>query len=265
MKKISALAFLFRVWNALFACGVCLYSFFIAKNNILFGREEILLSLGVFFLVAFANAHNDIVDFEIDKINRPNRPLPSGRISLEQAQVAAFISFFWAMILGVAVSIEFALLFAVIGALCFVYNRYLKGIPLAGNFTVAILTCTSIIIPIAHLGTPQPKLVTLLYFAFMLTLAREITKDIEDITGDASLGLKTFPIRFGIKSSLAIVFVLELLCLAKLALFNSFLLVGVAPCIALSVLFACIKRWHWSQNMLKLAMVAGLLTFPTSY
>ena len=252
---------LFRAWNALFAAVVCLCSFFIAKNNFLFGCEEILLSLGIFFLVAFANAHNDITDFEIDKINRPNRPLPSGKISFKQARMAAFASVFAAIILGAVVGIEFALLFAATGALCFVYNRFLKGLPLAGNFAVALLTCVAIITPIIKLGLPQPKLAALSYFAFMLTFAREITKDIEDMEGDKSLGLKTFPILLGINPSVALVFIFELACLALLAVLNPLSLIGVAPCLVLSAVFACLKRWGLSQNMLKLAMAAGLAFF----
>jgi len=250
---------LFRVWNALFAGGVCLCSFFIAKNN--FDCEDILLSLGIFFLVAFANTHNDITDFEIDKINRPNRPLPSGKISFKQARIAAFACVIAAIILGAIASVKFASLFVAIGALCFVYNRFLKGLPLAGNFAVALLTCTAIITPIAKLGLPQPKLTALLYFAFMLTFAREITKDIEDIEGDKSLGLKTFPILFGINPSIALVFAFGLICLVQLALFSPLSLIGVAPCLILFAVFACLKKWHLSQNMLKLAMVAGLVFF----
>jgi len=252
---------LFRVWNALFAAGVCICSFFIANKNFAFGYEEILLSLGVFFLVAFANAHNDIVDFEIDKINRPHRPLPSGKISIEKACVASFICFFWVIILGIMAGIKFALLFAAIAALCYVYNRSLKALPLAGNFAVSILTCTAIIIPIAKLGPPQPELQVLVFFAFFLTFAREIIKDIEDMEGDKALGLKTFPIMRGVKPSLALVFIFELICLIQLALFKPFLLVGVAPCLVLSAIFACFKKWSFSQSVLKLTMVVGLAGF----
>ena len=252
---------LFRAWNALFAAVVCLCSFFIANNNFLFDCEYILLSLGIFFLVAFANAHNDITDFEIDKINRPSRPLPSGKMSFKRACAAAVACVFAAIIFGAIVNAKFALLFAATGVLCFVYNRFLKGLPLVGNFAVALLTCAAIITPIIKLGLPQPKLAALSYFAFMLTFAREITKDVEDMEGDKSLGLKTFPILLGINPSIALVFIFELICLVQLAMFNPLSLIGVAPCLALSAIFACLKRWNFSQNMLKLAMAAGLVFF----
>jgi len=247
-----------RAWNALFAAGVCVYSFFIVKNS---GCDVVLLSLGVFFLVAFANAHNDIADFEIDKINRPERPLPSGKISIKEAYIVAFICFLLAVVFGVLAGVEFALLFAVVGMLSFVYNKFLKKLPLVGNFAVAILTCTPIIIPIVKLNFPYPKLLALAFFAFMLTLAREIIKDIEDIAGDEALGSKTFPILLGVNLSLNLVFICELLCLTALALFKPLLLAGPAPCLVLSAIFAVLKKWRLSQTMIKVTMLTGLISF----
>ena len=46
------------------------------------------------------------------------------------------------------------------------------------------------------------------FFAFVMTTARELTKDIEDIEGDKSEGAKTFPILYGTKISAAIIFFL---------------------------------------------------------
>jgi 4-hydroxybenzoate polyprenyltransferase len=251
-----------RAWNALFAAGVCAYSFFIVKNNFEINCSEVVfLSLGIFFLVAFANAHNDITDFEVDKINRPNRPLPSGKISFKAAHIVASACFFIAVIFGFAAGAEFALLFSAEGAFCFAYNRFLKRLPLVGNFAVALLTTTPIIVPILKFGLPQAELLTLAFFAFMLTFVREITKDIEDIEGDKALGLKTFPIFLGINHSLALIFICELQCVIQLALFKPLLLAIIAPCLMLSVIFSVLKKWRLSQNMLKVTMLAGLLMF----
>jgi 4-hydroxybenzoate polyprenyltransferase len=251
-----------RVWNALFAAAVCAYSFFIIKNNFEINYcDVIFLSLGVFFLVAFANAHNEIIDFETDKINRPNRPLPSGRIKLKMAYIIALKCMCLAIIFGLISGFEFALLFAVVGALSFVYNKFLKGLPLAGNFAVALLTTTPIIIPIVKFGLPQPELFNLAFFAFMLTMAREITKDIEDIPGDTAIGLKTFPVLLGINLSLSLVFICEFQCLIVLALFMPYAVLAVLPCLFLSAFFACLKKWRLSQTMIKFAMLAGLVIY----
>jgi geranylgeranylglycerol-phosphate geranylgeranyltransferase len=251
-----------RVWNALFAAAVCVYSFFIVKNNFaLYYYDIAVLSLGVFLLVAFANAHNDIMDFEIDKITRPKRPLPSGRISFGKAYAVAIICFLGAVILGILADVKFALLFAAVGVFCFIYNKFLKNLPLAGNFAVALLTTTPIIIPIIKFGLPQPELINLAFFAFTLTFAREIAKDIEDMAGDKALGLKTCPLLWGVSFSLILIFICELLCLAGLACFKPFLLLVIAPCLLLSMVFAILKKWRFSQTTIKITMVAGLLLY----
>jgi len=261
MRFLLSYFSLCRVWNALFAAAVCVYSFFIIKNNYEINYcDVIFLSLGVFFLVAFANAHNDIIDFETDRINRPKRPLPSGYIKLKTANIIAIKCVCLAIILGLVSGFEFALLFAAVGALSLVYNKFLKGLPLAGNFAVALLTTTPIVIPIVKFGL-QPELYYLAFFAFILTMAREITKDIEDIPGDSAIGLKTFPVLLGINLSLLLVFICELQCLALLALFKPYAILAVLPCLLLSAFFVRKKKWRLSQTMIKLAMLAGLVMY----
>ena len=52
----------------------------------------ILQALSVFSFMASWNALNDYFDFEIDKIGKPNRPLPSGKISLKRGKSGNYIS-----------------------------------------------------------------------------------------------------------------------------------------------------------------------------
>ncbi|MCL1955690.1 MAG: geranylgeranylglycerol-phosphate geranylgeranyltransferase [Fibromonadales bacterium] len=259
---MKAYLFLCRVWNALIAAGVCACSFFIVRNNFEINYYEVLfLSLGIFFLVCFANAHNDIIDFEIDKINRPKRPLPSGKMSVKAAYRALGILLFFTMFFSILAGVKFAFLFLIAILLSTAYNRFLKGLPLVGNFTVALLSTTPVLIPIINFGLPQPELSVLVFFAFMLTFAREITKDIEDMEGDRSKNLKTLPLLTSINISLFLVFIIHFQCLLQIALFKPFLLIGAAPFIALSIIFALLKKWHLSQNMLKFAMLGGLVAF----
>ncbi|MCL2206867.1 MAG: UbiA family prenyltransferase [Fibromonadales bacterium] len=241
-----------RVWNSLFAAGVCAYAYIIAGHAV-----YIEATAAIFFLLSFANAHNDIVDFNVDKINRPDRPLPSGKISLKTAKIAAAVCLF----LAIAFGFKFAWLFAIVGALCFVYNKYLKRFPLVGNFAVALLVTTPIAIPILDIGLPQLELFNLMFFAFTLTLAREITKDIEDIEGDRAMGLRTLPILINAQFSLILVFLCEIQCLVQLAMFKLPVFFAVLPCLLLSAFFACKKKIKLSQNMIKIAMVLGLVFF----
>jgi len=246
-----AYIFLCRGWNALFAAGVCAYAFFIAGDKDYY--NAFFVCMGIFFLVAFANAHNDIIDCEIDKINRPNRPLPSGKISIKAAKITVGILFFLTMLFSLLAGYKFTIVFFAAAMLCLAYNRFLKSLPLVGNFTVALLTTLPVLIPL--------KLSFLVFFAFMLTFAREIVKDIEDMEGDKSKNLKTLPLLVGVKLSLSLVLICLFQCLVFILIFKPILLVGVLPFMAFSAFFAFFSRWRLSQTMLKLAMLGGLLAF----
>ncbi len=241
---------LFRIFNALFAGLACAAGFIISKHSL--DTTVCLYSLAFICSVAFANAHNDCSDYKIDCINRPSRPLPSGKISYKAALFAACFSFLLSILLGFCVSIYAAMFFACIGFCSFIYNKFLKGMPLVGNIAVALLTSSPFIVS----NLPQ-----LIFFSFMLTLARELVKDIEDIKGDSSLGIKTLPLVCGVKLSLALVFICQALCLLALAFWKPIALFAVAPFIALSVYLALKKRWRHSQTLLKISMAIGLLCY----
>jgi len=241
-----------RVWNALFAAAVCVYSYFIVKNENYY--EVVFVSLSIFFLVAFANTHNDIADVVIDRINRPDRPLPSNRISIKNAYIFLAALFFLTILFSLLAGIKFAFLFFFALCVCVVYNHLLKSLPLVGNFTVAALTTLPVVIPMNFS-------LFLAFFAFMLTFSREIVKDIEDMEGDKSQHLKTLPLLVGVNLSLALVAISLFQCFAVILIFKPILLVGVLPFVVFSAIFAILRRWHLSQIMLKLSMLGGLLAF----
>jgi geranylgeranylglycerol-phosphate geranylgeranyltransferase len=250
LTKFIACLSLIRIGNALFAGFACVASFIIAGHS--FDITVCQFSMAFICSVAFANAHNDCVDYKIDCINRPNRPLPSGKISYKAALFAACFLLFLSILFGFCVSPYVAVFFVLIGFFSFIYNKFLKRIPLIGNLAVALLTSTPFMIS---------NLFQLIFFSFILTLARELIKDIEDIKGDASFSLKTLPLVCGVRFSLALAFACEASCLLALAFWKPFALFAVTPCIALSVYFALGKKWRHSQTLLKVSMAAGLLCY----
>ena len=53
----------------------------------------ILIALVVMIYTAAANSINDVLDLEIDKVNRPSRPIPSKNLKKEKALIFSFILF----------------------------------------------------------------------------------------------------------------------------------------------------------------------------
>ena len=165
----------------------------------------------VMLFTGASNALNDALDYEIDLINRPRRPIPLGYVSITRALTISFTFFFFfsilclqlprtATIIGVFISLP----------LMIFYSTTIKGKYLFGNLVVALLLGLSFLFVGASHKMISPMLIPI-FLAFGLTFLRELVKDIADVEGDNSLGLKTYPIVFGMKSSRNLVVVLCLL------------------------------------------------------
>jgi 4-hydroxybenzoate polyprenyltransferase len=149
-----------------------------------------------------ANALNDVVDFEIDKINRPMRPLPSGNVKKQTALILSILLFGTGTLLCLELS-ETAKVIGIVIAmpLMVLYSKYLKGIPLLGNITIAFVLGLSFLFCGAAFENMSPMWIPMV-LAFGLTLVRELVKDIADLKGDESVGLRTFPISAGIDKAI---------------------------------------------------------------
>ncbi|MBN1895958.1 geranylgeranylglycerol-phosphate geranylgeranyltransferase [bacterium] len=164
-------------------------------------KKLLLACLSGSIIAAGANSINDYFDLEIDRINKPQRPLPLGRITKAQAWGFSMVCF----LTGIAVStgihatgFAIALLSSIV---LYVYSWKLKGTVIWGNLTVAFITGLAFVYGGLALGRIRQSLV-LGVFSFFFNFAREVIKDIEDQAGDRSNGMMTFPIRYGNRPSL---------------------------------------------------------------
>ncbi len=147
------------------------------------------------------NAINDYFDREIDAINQPNRPIPSGAISPRGALGFSLGLFVVATTFALSLPRE-AIAIAVFNLLALVaYTEFFKGLPGVGNALVGYLTGSTFLFGGAAVGDPFGAAV-LFVLAAIATLTREIIKDVEDINGDRQEGLNTLPIAIGERPSL---------------------------------------------------------------
>lgn len=232
-------------------------------------RAATLGSLAMALLAAAGNMHNDVVDLPIDRINRPDRPLPSGRIGPRAALAGAALCFAASLVLAFALGLPEGYLDAAMGLLLYVYNLRLKGMPLAGNLAVALLCALAIYLPeLPH--RPDYTLMPML-FAFLTTLARETAKDAEDVVGDREHGAMTLAVRYGTGAAKAAVMIS---CLATLLLLPlpwirlgyhiGYPIAAAALCLPLLASVLAGLRvpepaWHPIQKRLKLLMLAGMI------
>jgi geranylgeranylglycerol-phosphate geranylgeranyltransferase len=162
---------------------------------------------------AAGNAINDYFDREIDRENRPDRPIPRRAVSPRGALGFA-LALFVAAVGFVLVLPTLAIAIAVVNCLALVaYTEYFKGLPGVGNAIVSALTGSAVLFGGAAVGNVRPVLV-LGALAALATMAREIVKDVEDVEGDRSEGLQTLPIVIGEQAALRLAVVPLVLAIA---------------------------------------------------
>ena len=161
-------------------------------------------------LNAGSNGLNQIYDLEIDRINKPRRPLPSGRLPLRQAWGFTGITIALGLMLGWTVNWECLLLAATATLLTACYSvppARTKRWGILANITVAIPR--GFLLPVAGWSTvktvlmPEPWLLCLPLGLFIV--GSVTTKDFSDIEGDRAGGCKTLPVRYGVRKTALII------------------------------------------------------------
>jgi geranylgeranylglycerol-phosphate geranylgeranyltransferase len=161
-------------------------------------------------ITAGANAINDYFDLDIDRINKPFRPLPSGRVHPRGVWVFAWSLFGLAVLLADAIGpLAVAITFAS-SLLLFWYSAKLKRTVLWGNLTVSFVTGLAFVYGGVAVGQIKPALIPAA-FAFFMHWGREIIKDMEDVAGDQAYGARTLPVVYGLRPAQYLVTVLFLL------------------------------------------------------
>ena len=164
------------------------------KNNHI-STNLFLAGLVGFLITAAGNSINDIIDIDIDRINRPNRPLPSQKITLKQAWILFVMLVTTSLVLSLFLN-QFAFLIVLLSnMLLILYSLTIKRVMLFGNIVISFLTAYAFIFGGIVVENVKGALIPAV-FAFLINLIREMIKDMEDIKGDKLVGLNTFPIKY---------------------------------------------------------------------
>ncbi len=164
--------------------------------------------LTYFFLAGSGMIINDIYDVEIDKINRPERAIPSGRITIHQAKLL----FIGTYVVGVGLAVLHSLIFNLVllniilasffGFIGWVYAKWGKKSGFPGNIVVGISFSIGLIYGAVLNNQGIPDYIYFFFLtSFFLLVSREIIKGCEDIEGDKKEGIKTLAIKIGPKKA----------------------------------------------------------------
>lgn len=177
-----------------------------------------MTAVSAFLVCAGGNVFNDLKDIELDRIAHPRRVLASGELTSFFAFRFGLSLVVAAFILALLVSFQVAAVVAATIVLLGFYNYQLKRLPLIGNMAVAVCAgATFIAGGLASsvseaFALPGPLIPA--SFAVIVHLMREMVKDVEDLEGDRTVGIRTLPMVIGERLTFVLVFVLGLLLAA---------------------------------------------------
>jgi geranylgeranylglycerol-phosphate geranylgeranyltransferase len=240
--------------------------------------ESLLLFFIVALITAAGNVINDFFDAEIDAINRPDRPIPSGEVSRGDARRFA-VTLFLAGILVSFFTNSLCIGIAIFNTLLLIaYAAKLKSTPLIGNIVVAYISASIFLFGGALNGLDGLiRIIPIAAITFFAMLSRELLKDAEDVEGDRAGGADTVPIRIGIKKTSEFALITTVLAVAASFIpyfwWGAWYLWGI---IAVDIIIiiaalrglncetpACVKA-SMATSLLKVGMFASLVVFTLS-
>jgi geranylgeranylglycerol-phosphate geranylgeranyltransferase len=235
--------------------------------------ESILVFLTVFLITGAGNAINDYYDIDIDRINKPDRPIPSGRIGLSTALYFSLALFALGTLFAFIINPVCGIIALVNSMLLIYYARTLKRTAFLGNLAVGYLTGSTFLFGGAvffERGGLEDVFILFL-LATLATIAREIVKDIEDIDGDMRDGARTLPIVIGPGKAAGIAALIGLVAvitsplpyLQSIMSIRYLFLVAVADLLFAVAVYEILGKNNpgKSSRMFKLAMAFALISF----
>lgn len=153
-----------------------------------------------------SNGINQIYDLEVDRVNKPGRAIPSGRMSVAEAGWVTLVLYVLALLLGYLVNLECFFLASAAAVLTVVYSvppLRTKSNAILANLTIAIPR--GVLLKVAGWSTVRSVTevggeawyIGLIFGTFLL--GASTTKDFADMKGDLAGGCITLPIKYGPK------------------------------------------------------------------
>ncbi len=219
---VTALLRLTRFGNLLII-GMAQYfaAVFLINSKLLLDWKLFVLASSTSIIAGAGYIINDYYDIKIDLINKPSRVVIGKDIPRRYALLFHSVLSFIGVAIGFLLGWKIGLINIFSSFLLWWYSNSLKRQPLIGNFMVALLTGLSIMLINVLYGLSDPFVVIYSYFAFFMTLVREIIKDMEDLKGDNTFGCKTLPIIWGIRKTKWLIYFLLALLSALVILLNT--------------------------------------------
>ncbi|MBV7327543.1 geranylgeranylglycerol-phosphate geranylgeranyltransferase [Chloroflexi bacterium TSY] len=218
MRQFIGYLRLVRLSNSLSASALVLVGTYMVITPP-FPLRVLIAATAMWAITAFGYMTNDLFDLVEDRINKPNRPIPSGMVNVAHVRYVSGLLAAIALVLSMWLGpFEFLVAFLILSLLT-LYNLRLKATAGQGNLLIALLAgCAILVGPIAlyertalhlevdRLGLLIPPAAVLATFV----ATREVLKTIEDVEGDRHAGKETIATRWGVRCAIRIVSILAI-------------------------------------------------------
>jgi geranylgeranylglycerol-phosphate geranylgeranyltransferase len=232
MARIEGLLRLMRPLNCIVMSLAVLVGASLTGLGNLQGVNLLFSAITAFTLTGAAMAVNDYYDFDIDKINEPNRPIPSGQVSLKTSLVTTAVLTLIGLSSAFVISL-FCLLFATVAWIIMVtYTTIGKRAGFPGNLLVSACVAAPFLFgSIVATNTITINILLFASMAFLSNTGREIAKGIVDIEGDSQHKIKTLAVVFGRKKAAlaAVIFFISAVCLSTTPLILNIVSIWFIP------------------------------------
>jgi 4-hydroxybenzoate polyprenyltransferase len=164
--------------------------------------DALFVVLAVLFTAAAGYVINDILDIEEDIINKPEKRIIAKHISIRSGIIFYIIILLGSLAFGFLTGLSMGLVCVMISVLLYFYSSDLKGTTLWGNLLVSLMN--GVVVFFSAQGVDEKfngYFAEYAFLAFLITMVREVVKDIEDMEGDKTREYETFPILYGARKS----------------------------------------------------------------
>ncbi|SHJ29081.1 4-hydroxybenzoate polyprenyltransferase [Arenibacter nanhaiticus] len=241
-------------------------------RRVVFDLNLLFIVIATSLAIAGGYIINNFYDAEKDLINKPRKSqldrLVSQHTKLSTYFLLNFLSAFMASYVSFrAVVFCSAYIFGI-----WLYSHKLKKLPFLGNFVSATLAIAPFFAVFVYYKNFDTVIFVHATFLFLLILAREMIKDLENIAGDLAQNYKTIPILYGVKySKIGIGLLIALSWLPSLLLIGYFdvgyMYLYFMVCMFLQLGFLILlrksnskKHYVWLHNILKMIIVVGVFS-----
>jgi len=204
-KKITGLISLFRLELPAAAGLSTLVGELLAVGQIPGWREGILGVGSVFLISASALILNDYFDLPADRVNAPERPLPSGAVTPAEVLVLFSAVSGFGLLAALALSPVVLAAAFLVWLLGILYSWRLKQRGLPGNLLVSLSVGMTFLYGGLVVGKPfQPAVWYLAVLGALINLGEEIAADALDAPGDQVVGSRSLALQLGREEALGI-------------------------------------------------------------